>query len=84
MLPSIPAAPTAEALAAKPMVATAIPPLCVRIPAAARLLGIGRTKTYELINASELETIKVGQTVLITMKSLEAFVDRRAAPGKPR
>jgi len=52
--------------------------LCVRIPIASQMLGIGRTKTYELIEAGELETIKLGKAVLITTKSLEAFVRRHA------
>jgi excisionase family DNA binding protein len=58
--------------------ASDIPALCVRIPEAARMLGIGRTKTYELINAGELDTIKLGQVVVVTIKSLEAFVVRHA------
>ncbi|WBO21709.1 helix-turn-helix domain-containing protein [Sphingomonas abietis] len=55
-----------------------IQPLCVRIPVAAQMLGIGRSKVYHLINGGELETIKLGDAVLITTRSLEAFVSRHA------
>lgn len=79
-----PPAPPPGKPALAPTIVAPLSPLCVRVSSAARLLGIGRTKTYELINAGDLDTIKVGQAVLVTMKSLEAFVDRRAAPGKRR
>ena len=55
-----------------------VTPLCVRILVAAQMLGIGRTKVYQLINAGELETIKLGESVLITTESLGSFVARHA------
>lgn len=61
-------------------------PLSVRITVAAALLGIGRTKLYELIGAGEIELIKVGKVSLIPMRALEDFVDRHAqsaAAGRP-
>lgn len=56
-------------------------PLCVRITVAAQMLGIGRTKLYALIKRGELKTIKLGGSVLITMTSLEAFVQRCTDAG---
>lgn len=41
------------------------------------LYGVGRTKTYELINAGDLETVKVGRKRLITEASA-----RRALLGE--
>ncbi|MCD2324979.1 helix-turn-helix domain-containing protein [Sphingomonas sp. IC-56] len=41
------------------------------------IYGIGRTKTYEMINAKELETVKVGRKRLITEASA-----RRALLGE--
>ena len=49
-------------------------PLAVRIPVAMALIGIRRTKIYELINSGELRTVKVGRATLITMSSLRALV----------
>lgn len=52
-------------------------PLSVRISVAAAMLGIGRTKLYELIGAGEIELIKVGKVSLIPMRALEDFVERQ-------
>ena len=57
-------------------------PICVRVGVAARMIGIGRTKFYELINAGEVETIKLGTATLIPMASLVALIERqRVADG---
>jgi excisionase family DNA binding protein len=52
-------------------------PLCVRVKVAARMMGIGRTKLYELIGSGEVETIKVGKATLVTTASLNAMIERR-------
>jgi excisionase family DNA binding protein len=53
--------------------------LTVRIPMAANMLGIGRSKLYELISAGEVEVIKIGKATLIVVESLQRFVERRRA-----
>ena len=65
------------------ILASAIPPapLCVRVGVAARMIGIGRTKFYELINAGEVEAIKLGSATLIPTASLAALVERQRATG---
>lgn len=70
--------PEAPDQTVSPTTVTGVAPLCVRILVAAQMLGIGRTKVYELINAGELETIKLGESVLITTASLASFVARHA------
>jgi excisionase family DNA binding protein len=60
------------------MIADASPlPLCVRVNVAARMIGIGRTKFYQLISDGEVEVIKVGNATLITTASLNAMIERR-------
>lgn len=59
-------------------------PLTVRIPEACRLTGIGRSKLYELIKAGEIETIKVGNSTLVTVAGLEAFLDKCRATSTAR
>lgn len=44
------------------------------------MLGVGRTKIYQLINRGELDTIKLDGAVLVTMKGLEQFVQMRVSP----
>ncbi|API58598.1 hypothetical protein BSL82_04120 [Tardibacter chloracetimidivorans] len=51
--------------------------LTVRIPDAARMLGIGRSTFYKLMQAGEVETIKLGRSTLISVASLEALLSRR-------
>ena len=56
---------------------TGLRPLCVRISTATELLGVGRTKIYELIKRGELRTIKIDGSVLIVLASIDAFVAQR-------
>ena len=49
----------------------------VRIADATMMLGIGRSKVYELIGARELETIKLGSATLILVENIIALVERR-------
>lgn len=53
--------------------------IAVRIPEACRLIGIGRSKLYELLDTGELETIKIGASRLVLVASLQAFVEARRA-----
>lgn len=52
-------------------------PITVRIPRAMELLGIGRSKLYELISEREIDTIKCGSATLVVVTSLKAFVYRQ-------
>ena len=40
---------------------------------AAASLGIGRTKTYDLINCGQLKTVKIGRRNLVTTASVQAL-----------
>lgn len=53
-----------------------VEPICVRVNDAARMIGVGRTKLYELISTGELETIKIGKATRITTASLRKLVER--------
>lgn len=39
------------------------------------LMGIGRTKLYELLNAKELESVKIGRRTLVKRDSIRRFTD---------
>lgn len=59
---------------------TALPPpepICIRVNEAARMIGVGRTKLYELIAAGEVETVKLGKATRITTASLHDLVRRQ-------
>jgi excisionase family DNA binding protein len=52
-------------------------PICVRVNDAARMIGIGRTKLYELIAAGEVEAVKLGKSTRITTASLHDLIRRQ-------
>jgi excisionase family DNA binding protein len=51
--------------------------ITVRVPEALTMIGLGRSKFYELINDGEIEIIKVGKATLIVVESLHSFVEKR-------
>ena len=56
-------------------------PICVRVNDAARMIGVGRTKLYELIAAGEVETVKFGKSTRITTASLHDLIRRQRGAG---
>lgn len=55
------------------------PPILLTIPEAARMLAIGRTLTYELIAAGELEVVHINRAARVPRDAVHAFVTRRRA-----
>ena len=55
--------------------------LAVRVGEAARLLDIGRSKAYELIQRGELPVIKVGSSLRVPLKALHAWIERQGTQG---
>ncbi|RZF63701.1 DNA-binding protein [Sphingomonas populi] len=50
--------------------------LTVRIPTAMAMLGLGRSKIYDLMDSREIETVKAGKARLIVVQSLHDFIAR--------
>ena len=69
-------APTTEVTPLPSIESLAFAPLSVRIPTAVRLTGIGRSKLYELIQAGEIEVVKIGASTLIPFSSLQQLLER--------
>ena len=57
-------------------------PLVVRPKVACRLLSVGETQLYELINSEELESFRDGASRKITTRSIHAYVERQLARSK--
>ena len=53
----------------------------VTIPAATQLLGVSRSKLYELLGEGALPTVRIGRSRRIAIADLEAFVGRCRVPG---
>jgi excisionase family DNA binding protein len=49
----------------------------LRVEAAAILLGIGRTKMYDLIGRGEIPVVRIGRRTLIHRNDLEQFAQER-------
>ena len=57
-------------------------PLAYQLEQAFRLLGVGRSKGFELINAGDLASYKIGHRRYVTRRALEDFIanqQRKAA-----
>lgn len=51
-----------------------ISPLAVSVGEAARLVGCGRSKLYELIREGRIRTLKIGRRTLVPVTALQVFV----------
>jgi excisionase family DNA binding protein len=52
--------------------------LLYRVGEAAEMLGIGRSKTWELVARGELESVKIDGSRRITRQAIERYVQRLA------
>jgi excisionase family DNA binding protein len=57
--------------------ATGIEPLVVRPNQAMQLLSCRRNFLYDLINAGELESYRVGRARMITVRGIHALIERK-------
>lgn len=53
-------------------------PVTLTVPDACKVIGIGRTKLYELIEGGALETVRIGQRRLIKTSSIRRLVGEPA------
>lgn len=56
-------------------IARGMEPLAVRIPEACRMIGIGRSKLYELIADGTIQIVKIGSVTVIPVGQLRALVE---------
>ena len=56
-------------------------PLAYRVPAAAELLGMGKSTVSELIARGDIESIKIGNSRLIPAGVVQAFLARQGGDG---
>lgn len=55
-------------------------PLCLKVNEAARMIGVGRTKLYELIASGDVEAVKLRKSTRILTASLHRLVTRQRDP----
>ena len=51
---------------------------------AAKWLGVGRSKVYELIGRGELGVLRMGRRTCVPVSALRSFVERNVAPAGTR
>jgi excisionase family DNA binding protein len=54
-----------------------IEPVALPVPGAARALGIGTTKTRELIRSGELRSIRIDRRILVPRSEIDAYIARK-------
>jgi excisionase family DNA binding protein len=58
-------------------------PLAISVNGAAKALGIGRSSIYGLVEAGQLDAIKIGRRTLLTTASIYRLTDRPRAKMQP-
>lgn len=58
-----------------------VPRLLLTVDQAGDALGVGRDAVYDLMNAGELVSIRIGTRRLVSVEALRRFVERREAEG---
>ena len=53
-------------------------PLLLNVPQVAQLLGLSRTKVYELIATEGLPVLKFGRAVRVSLTALQQWLDQRS------
>ena len=66
-----------------PDIATGLEPELLTVEQAAVVLGIGRTKVYELIGAGELRTVHIGKSTRVRRDEIRGFITRLAGEAAP-
>lgn len=54
-------------------------PMLCSIQEAAKMLGLGRSKTWELVQSGALQTLAIGRRRLVRIDSIRAFANGEAA-----
>lgn len=58
--------------------AAVLRPLCVTVDEAADMLSVGRSKIYQLIADAELDAVKIGKCIRITVASLDLLLRKNS------
>ena len=58
-------------------------PLAVSVLEAGEMIGQGRTRVFELLKTNQLEAVRFGRSTRVTVRSLEALIERNSSWRKP-
>jgi excisionase family DNA binding protein len=54
--------------------------ILIRAEEAGKLLGLGRSKVYEMLASGELPVVRVGRSVRVPVEALREWVARQTRP----
>ena len=57
------------------------PPMLLRVEEVAKLLGLGRTRTFQMVAAGQLPVVRIGRFVRVPRAALEEWIAERTAPA---
>jgi excisionase family DNA binding protein len=57
-------------------------PELLRISECSQILGIGRSKIYQLVAAGDLPVIRIGRAVRVPRRALSAWIEARQATAQ--
>ena len=57
--------------------------LLLTVVEAAAMLGVGRTKVYELIAGGELQVVHIGRAARVPLAAVHGFVEALVSPPHP-
>ena len=59
-------------------------PLLLRAEECARILGLGRSKVFQMMQRGELPVVRIGRSVRIPARALELWVNERTSADGTR
>jgi excisionase family DNA binding protein len=61
-----------------------VEPALLRVAEVARIIGFGRSKTYEMIRAGELPSIDIDGNIRVPRKALQDWLDQKINSAGPK
>ncbi|MGH9890828.1 MAG: helix-turn-helix domain-containing protein [bacterium] len=58
--------------------------LCISVPEAARLLGLGRNSVYEAVGRGEVPAVRIGRRLVVPIRALEAWLESQVQSAEAR
>jgi excisionase family DNA binding protein len=58
--------------------------ILIRAEEAGKLLGLGRSKIYEMLASGELPVVRVGRSVRVPVEALREWVSRQTRPSNEK
>ncbi len=55
--------------------------MALRANEVAKILGLGRSKVYELIQRGDLPVLRIGRSVRVPQAALERWIEQRTQPA---